>query len=588
MPRKVIPLLASLILALVVIPPAAMAADSFSGDYSGPKLTLQIVPDGGSYAGSMHLGDQVFPIKAQASGSQLVGTFNSGGHDFPFTANLSGNNLTLTSGATTYQLTRNAANALENPPPASPINDAPQAGGAIPVGKDIPVGPAGYANAASTDVGKIWVVKKPGITTVSAALEASLRDLSTFFGNRPVIKGAFEDTKDHQSGAASFTATMAGQPIVGLLTCKLGGNEAKMSVTYCLASATQDDWKKLNADATPKPAKPVVKLNRLNFPDGTGSVGIADGWALKSGSVVDPLYVTGPADQSMGAPGLWWITVVLPDSPRIRQMQEQRRQLEESSRRLGRQPPPPLPFQQFPVVAAFAAPDQALPVVIPQWNAWKATQHLEVVTLDRITSVKPLPPGQAGWTTQLLEYDQTRIINGVPRHFHSRCTWSSMPPGASMTDQWALTPLGNMTAPVESFDRDVVTMEAMTSSIQINWDAYFKVDEERFKARLAANQIAYDERYKEQERQQVERMKEFDEHNRQWAIYENQKSRNADDWIEYAGGYRTVIDTQTGERAKVDLSNVNGIVDGLNDVSNDPHRYVQIPLRDEKDPIGAR
>ena len=89
---------------------------------------------------------------------------------------------------------------------------------------------------------------------------------------------------------------------------------------------------------------------------------------------------------------------------------------------------------------------------------------------------------------------------------------------------------------------------------------------------------------KEQRRQQIETMKGYEKHNREVAIEQNRKSRNAADWIEYAGGYRTVIDTQTGKRARVDLSNVNGIVDHLNEVTNDPHRFVQIPLRDERSP----
>src|SRR6185437_9707709 len=118
-----------------------------------------------------------------------------------------------------------------------------------PSTQNSPDAPAGYAVAASTDVGKAWVTKKAGITTVAAALETTLHDLSAFFRNKPVIKGAFEDTKDHRSGAASFTAILGGQGVVGLATCRLGDNEAKISVTYCLASATPADWAKLNVAA---------------------------------------------------------------------------------------------------------------------------------------------------------------------------------------------------------------------------------------------------------------------------------------------------------------------------------------------------
>jgi hypothetical protein len=566
------------------VPLRALADDPFPGDYTGPNISIEIVAEGGAYTGSIHFGQQVYPMKAQATGGQLVGTFTSNGHDYPFTASISGDKLTFASGSSTCQLSRNAPNPLGNPPPANPPNPNPQSPDSTPATSNAP---AGYGTAAATDAGRAWVTKKPGITTVTAALEATVSDLATFFGGKLAIRGAFEDTKDHQSGAAAFTATLAGQPIVGLITCKLGDNQAKISVTYCLASATPADWAKLNAAATTvTPPAPTVPLTRFDFPDGTGSVGIADGWTLKSGSVVDPLYVTGPANQSMGAPGLWWITIVTPDSPRIRQAQEQRKQLEDSYQRMGRQPPPPIPMNVlFPVVAPFSAPDQAFPVVMPQFNVMQARAHVPVVTFERITSVKPLPPAQPGWTTQLLEYDTTKSVNGVPMHFRNRCTWSSNPPGPYMPDQWMLAPLGNMTAPDATFDQDLITMQAMSRSIKINWDAYFKVDEERFEARLRANQIAFDERMKDQERQRVERMKEFEEHQQQVAEEENQRSRNADDWIEYAGGYRTVIDTQTGERGRVDLSNVNGIVSALNESANDPNRYVQIPLRDERNPV---
>jgi len=77
-------------------------------------------------------------------------------------------------------------------------------------------------------------------------------------------------------------------------------------------------------------------------------------------------------------------------------------------------------------------------------------------------------------------------------------------------------------------------------------------------------------------------MKEFQEHQEQVADEENQRSRNADDWIEYAGGYRTVIDSQTGQSVQVNLGDVNNVVNYLN--QGDPNRYVQIPLRDIRNP----
>ena len=44
-------------------------------------------------------------------------------------------------------------------------------------------------------------------------------------------------------------------------------------------------------------------------------------------------------------------------------------------------------------------------------------------------------------------------------------------------------------------------------------------------------------------------------------------------------GYRKVYDTQTGDESDVNLGDVNGVVNALNEA--DPGRYVQVPLRDE-------
>ena len=97
MPRRILPLLAWCLLSLAV-PVGALADDPFPGDYTGPNLSIEIVSEGGSYTGSIHLGQQVLPIKAQVTGGQLVGTFASNGHDYAFTASISGDKLTFSSG----------------------------------------------------------------------------------------------------------------------------------------------------------------------------------------------------------------------------------------------------------------------------------------------------------------------------------------------------------------------------------------------------------------------------------------------------------------------------------------------------------
>jgi hypothetical protein len=56
-----------------------------------------------------------------------------------------------------------------------------------------------------------------------------------------------------------------------------------------------------------------------------------------------------------------------------------------------------------------------------------------------------------------------------------------------------------------------------------------------------------------------------------------QADRSFADVDEGIRGYRKVYDTQTGQEADVNLGDVNGVVNALNEA--DPGRYVQVPLR---------
>ena len=345
MPHIKVSLLASCLLALAIIPFRALAGDSFAGGYTGPKLSIEIVVGDNSYTGSLHLGNQVFPIKAQATAGQLVGTFTSGGHEFPFTASLAGDNMTLTSGSTTYQLTRNAAapvpNPLDNPAPANPLSPNIPPPEAAPASSDAP---AGYSVAVATDAGKAWVTKKPGIIAVAPAMEATLSDLTKFSGANPSSRAHFEDTKDHQSGAASFTGTFAAQPIVGLVTCKLGDDEAKICVTYCSPPRRAADWAKLNADAKAAPPwTPSVKLTRLIFPTAPGRSALPKDGRSRAARSSIRFMLPAPAIRRWAAPAYFGLPSMRPILPAW-QAEDMQRRSDATWRRLGRRPPPHPPF----------------------------------------------------------------------------------------------------------------------------------------------------------------------------------------------------------------------------------------------------
>jgi hypothetical protein len=592
MRRKRLAITASILFLLTLSLRCAWADDPFAGNFTGEKISIEIVAAGSGYTGTIHYGQQTYPIKAQANGNSLTGTFSSGSSDFPFSASLSGDNLSLTTAGTTYQLSRpaGAANPLaaNSPPANSPSAPSPAAASSAPISTDAP---PGYSTAAATSAGCAWVAQKSGITTVADAIGATIADLAKFLGNNPTISGAFEDSKDNQSGGASFTATAGGQQIKGLIICQLASNVAKISVTYALASATPADWAALNTAAgtpPPDPAIANVHLTEFDFPDGTGSIGVADGWQVNSSSMVDALNVTGPNGQSVG--GGSSLPIQSPDSTLVKQAEARQAQMDANWAQMGRPPRPPLPSAY--IVAALTPPAQALPVVFPQYYQMCVRLHQPSSQLDPnpITSVQDVPPIAKGAPAQILEYGVTRTtVDGISSHFKCKVQWESDPimqVSGGPQGGWMLFCVRSMSAPDATYDQDLVTMEAMVKSMKVNWPQYMKVQNAKFQANLQANNRAFQESIADQQKQDAARQEQFDRQNDEWAAQENAKSRAADNWIEYAGGYRTVIDTQTGQSAQVDLSNVTGIVSALNTSANDPNRYVQIPLRDIKDPIG--
>ena len=128
-----------------------------------------------------------------------------------------------------------------------------------------------------------------------------------------------------------------------------------------------------------------------------------------------------------------------------------------------------------------------------------------------------------------------------------------------------------MTAPDSSFDRDLPLMLQTANSLKLNAQA---VQQHSDEAIAAQNQ-----RFASFEAGMKEKNDAFDSYMKSTQNNELINERSNADFDEVIRGYRTVEDTETGNRTSVDLGNVDQIVDGLN--QGDPGRYVQIPLRDE-------
>jgi hypothetical protein len=560
---------------------APAVAEDYSGKYQGDNLAVQIAADGDAYSGKIQLGQQEFPLKAREDGDHLQGTFNSGGHDFDFTATRQGDALNLISGGVTYNLKKNS-------PPANPLADAPAAPAnpltAAPPPADKPAappqqaptadGPAGYTIVNATDAGKAMSAQKPDADSVQAALESAFADLAQYFGSKLAIKNGFVDSRDRKSGGASFASNFNGQDIKGFVSCKLGDKGATVAVIYCRADATPDQWSKLSSASAGKggggggggaandltAAAAQVPLQPYQFPDGSGSIGIAQGWQTNAQSCMGGFQINGPADQMIYI-GVSF-SVVTPDSLAVRN----RMQMEASARQLGSRLPP---MQML--VAPFTGPGQALVNLVPQISQISQSQGGPAVAVDHVQEVKQMPPIVPRAQTAIIFMGITRVTNGQRRHYRAMVEASSVP---VLQQSWYLTTT-QLSAPDATYERDLPAMVAMTNSMRTN--------DSVIQQKTAQNIQASNQRFAAQQRSEKELTDAYDSYNKDMERNSVIQSRSNDNFDEIIRGYRTVEDTQTGEKTSVDLGNVDGIVDNLNKA--DPGRYVQIPLRDEADPL---
>jgi hypothetical protein len=452
--------------------------------------------------------------------------------------------------------------------------------------------PPGYVVVRSVSTGRALTAHKPKATTVRAALREAVQDLQRWTGRVRVLN-AYEDVRDHRAGGAGFEAQVGGRPVKGFVSARLRDRGASVAVVYANADAPRSDWARLLApqDAAPPAgqaaqAEPPARaqeraggsgggLRTHRFPDGTCTVGLADGWRTESTSCVGGFLLTGPGDQSMQMSA--GLSVSTPDSMAA----QTQRQLEMNARRMGsRLPPSDL------LVAPFTGPLEAVRNLAPQLSAISARHGGPAFQADHLEQAETIQAFSKGGRAARLTWGVTeKGRDGRVRHYKAEgyAETSAIGQGA-----WTLF-ISILRAPDATFDRDLPVMRAMARSVTENAQAIQQKTQQNIQAqnqRFQAQQQAH--------RQQVEafdaRQKAYrevqaaqDRRNRSWEENQTRRARSNDDFDEYVRGYRTVEDTRTGEKTSVDLGNVDRIVDRLNE--GDPGRYRQIPLRDEADPL---
>lgn len=539
-------------------------AQPFAGKFSDGNLTLELAPANGAYGGTLTLGSRRFPAKAKANNQSLEGSFDSGGTSFPFTAKLDGNTLTLSSGGKTYTLRRAAVNPLGASGSAEPVNPPALASNAV---GDIGTGaaPGGYSVVTATDAGKALSTRKAGANSVNAALRSTLADLGHYFDAKPHIASAYEDVRDRRSGGASFTAKLHGQPVKGLVSCRVDDKDAAVAVIYCKADAAGADWGKLMAAPAAGGAAAVPPLEEYRFPDGTGSIGLAKGWTTKATSCNGPVVVDGPAGQSITLGFV--VSAVTPNSTAVRMNQ----QLNAQARSMGGRQ---LPLNLF--VAPLTGPVEALNNLMPQISERNRQNGGTALVMDDLAQVRQIPPVLPGGRAAVCQYGLTTVKDGQKTHHHVMAQVEVDPlPGANDSFMFGLA---GASAPDDSFDRDLPTMLAIMGSVRENAAVI---------AAQTRQQIdGQNQRFAAQQKAHRELVAAYDDYNKAQARNSVVRSRSVDDFDEVIRGYRTVEDTGTGYRGSVDLGNVDHVVDALNQAQ--PGRYRQIPLRDEADPLPPR
>jgi hypothetical protein len=542
-------------------PAFSLAEGPFAGRFSDGRLAVDWTESGDSYTGTIALANQSFPSSAHADGANIAGTFVSGGNQFPFSATLQGDTLTLTTGGATYTLQRAAAAAN------------PLGAGAHPAANSL----AGYSVVTSTEAGRSMATRKVNVTSLPAALEAARVDLAHYFDGAPTIVRAYQDTQNQQSGGASFTATLRGQPVNGLISCRLEASgqapAASIAVLYCNANASAADWSKLTATgsaATPSTAgatagaagtTPAIALHEYQFADGTGSIGLAEGWTTQATSCHGTFVITGPADQVITMQ--LNVTAVTPNSTAVRMNQ----QLNANARRLGGRT---LPLGLY--VAPFDTPVNVLQTLAPQMNGVSQQRSGVAFQLDHLKQIREnnplLPRGKAAFVS----YGISVTTNGQPEKHRTVLALIEVDPIANDSFIFGLS---SAAAPDSTFKADLPVMLAIMNSLRENAAVFAQQTQQQI--------TAMNQRFAAQQKANQEVQSAYDDYNKSIEHNELVNERSNANFDEIIRGYRTVEDTATGDKTSVDLGNVDQIVNTLN--QSDPGRYKEIPLRDEEYPL---
>ena len=302
----------------------------------------------------------------------------------------------------------------------------------------------------------------------------------------------------------------------------------------------------LAASATPAVAAdsgPNAGLRRFDFPDRTGSIGLAAGWQTSATTATRGMVLAGPGGERILIRNVF--SVLMPNNPSA-----------QTSR--GRS-----------LVAPPSTPMNALAVLGPQLSRMSAMHGGPQMTFDNFVQRAAVPSSIPQGNGAIVSFGVTQTTQaGGQQHYLSLARIETAP---SPTPGWWIMRLTESRAPDATFERDLPTMKAMLASLRIDARAASSATHSQIVAKRDAN---------DRRRKLIKQKNQLNEERTADILHQSEGyQRNNDDADEVLRGTRTIEDTKTGEKADVNLGDSDGIVDGLN--RSDPGRYRQIRLRDQ-------
>lgn len=141
--------------------------------------------------------------------------------------------------------------------------------------------PKGMSSWPTNGSGRVLSTKMSGSPSATKMFQGLMIGIKGYFDATPKLLNAFRDPRDSQV-QASFTASINRVPVTGLMGVATQGNQARAVILFDASRDFAGSVNRLVRVATGGGAPAAnVQLTRVNFPDGSGSIGLAPGWELK-------------------------------------------------------------------------------------------------------------------------------------------------------------------------------------------------------------------------------------------------------------------------------------------------------------------